>query len=464
MSPSTKTTVLAVVAALLLALNLVDTGTSQRLSDTLPILDAVPREQASRIELSTATTKVVLEAVPLDGDAGIGEETVRWVITSPIEATADQQAVKALLMSFRKAVPLDVKVDESNDDAYGLDAGNGVVVELWKGERDPAVSFTIGNDGPSGTSFLRVSGDESVYRARLGGRGRYARKAVEWRKRVLLDFTADQVSGLTLKAGGGVVTELVRGASLGTDENGLPLPGPWELSPDPGYATDQLLADSIVTSMGAMRAGEILGEDFDGGFSPPRATLSFTLATGDTRVLEVGSRAVSGGAFVRLQGEPDVYRVAAATLAKAQATPVDLRDKTVFRFARQQVDTMAFQPLGQEATILQQDLANGLWNVIQPDNIDIDVKFVFFAVNTLGSLRADDVADGVSAEDAGLSPPRERLVLHFLDGHNEGLEVGTPVRNEAGRVYHYVRRAGGDQIFLVRESVITKLRAGFGRG
>jgi hypothetical protein len=136
----------------------------------------------------------------------------------------------------------------------------------------------------------------------------------------------------------------------------------------------------------------------------------------------------------------------------------------LFRFARQQVDTMALQPLGQEATILQQDLANGLWNVIQPDNIDIDVKFVFFAVNTLGSLRADDVAEGISAEDAGLSPPRERLVLHFLDGHNEGLEVGTPVRNEAGRVYHYVRRAGSDQIFVVREAVVAKLRAGFGRG
>lgn len=464
MSPSTKTTVLAVVAALLLVLNLLDTGTSQRLSDTLPILEAVPREQATRIELSTATTKVVLEAVPLDGEAGIGEEGVRWTLTSPIEATADQQAVKALLLNFRKAVPLDVKVDEDNDDEYGLDAGNGVVVEVWKGERDPAVSFTLGNDGPSGTSFLRLSGDDSVYRARLGGRGRYARKAVEWRKRVLLDFTAEQVSGLRIDAGGAVVTELVRGPSLGVDDNGLPLPGPWELTPDPGYATDQLLADSIVTSMGAMRAGEILGEDFDGGFSPPRATLSFALATGDSRVLEVGSRAVEGGAFVRLQGEPDVYRVAAATLAKAQATPADLRDKTLFRFARQQVDTMALQPLGQEATILQQDLANGLWNVIQPDNIDIDVKFVFFAVNTLGSLRADDVAEGISAEDAGLSPPRERLVLHFLDGHNEGLEVGTPVRNEAGRVYHYVRRAGSDQIFVVREAVVAKLRAGFGRG
>lgn len=464
MTPQTKTLVLAAVAALFLALNLLDTGTTQRLSDTLPILEAVPRDQATRIELSTATTKVVLEAQPIEGAAGIGEDTVRWTITAPIEATADQQAVKALLMNFRKAVPLDVKIDEGNDKDYGLDAGNGVVVELWSGDRDPAVSFTLGFDGPSGTSFLRLSGDDAVYRARLGGRGRYDRKPVEWRKRVLLDFTKEQVAGFTVEREGVVATRLVRGDSLGVDADGLPLPGPWELDPDPGYPADQLLADSIMASMGAMRAGEILGPDFDGGFSPPRATLTFTLATGDERVLEVGTREVAGGLFVRMRGEPDIYRVAQATIEKALPSPADLRDKTLFNFARQQVDTMAYQPRGQEAVILQQDLANGLWNVIQPDNIDIDVKFVFFAVNTLGTLRADDVLEGMSASEAGLEPPQERFVLHFLDGHNEGLEVGNALSNEVGRVYYVVRRAGSDQLFLVREAVITKLRAGFGRG
>ena len=463
MRTTTKTGVLAALVAVLLGLNLIDAGTGERLRDTLPTLEAVSRENATRIELTTASTKTVLTAIPVP-DAGPGADAVRWELSAPISGAADQQAVKAMLASFRKEVPLDVKVDEGNLTDYGLDPGNGVVVEIWRDQQaEPAVSFTVGFDSPGGSSFVRLSGDDAVYRARVGGRHRYDRKPAEWRNRVLLDFDEDQVAALQVDAPAQGRTRLVRGDSPGVDVDGLPLPGPWELDPDPGWPTDQLLADAIASSLGSMRAGELLGADFDGGFDPPTATLSVELATGETRAIEVGSRVVEGAAFVRILGEPDVYRVASATIRQALSSPVELRDKTLMRFTRQNVDTMAYQEAN-TTILLQQDLATGSWNVLQPDNIDLDVKLVYFAINTMAALRSDEVVEGVSLSDAGLDEPQARIVLRFLDGHNEGLEIGRAMQDDRGRTFFYVKAGGTDQIHLLREPVVAKLRAGFGRG
>jgi hypothetical protein len=463
MRPSTKTRVLAALVAVLLGLNLIDAGTGERLRETLPTIEAVSRENATRIELSSATSKTVLTAIPV-ADAAPGEDPVRWELTAPITGPADQQAVKALLASFRKEVPLDVRVDEGNLSDYGLDPGNGVVVEIWREDQaEPAVSFTVGFDSPGGSSFLRLSGDDAVYRARVGGRHRYDRKPAEWRNRVLLDFDEYLVAALQVDVSDETRTRLVRGDSPGVDTDGLPLPGPWQLDPDPGWPTDQLLADAIGSSLGSMRAGELLGADFEGGFDPPVATISVELATGETRAVEVGSRTVEGAAFVRIVGEPDVYRVASATIRQALSSPVELRDKTLMRFSRQNVDTMAYQE-GRSTILLQQDLATGSWNVLQPDNIDLDVKLVYFAINTMATLRSDEVVEGVSLTQAGLDEPQARIVLRFLDGHNEGLEIGRPMQDERGRTYFYVKAGGSDQIHLLREPVVAKLKAGFGRG
>ena len=58
---------------------------------------------------------------------------------------------------------------------------NAITVEIWQiGEEEPKMSFLIGNDAGQGTSFVRISGDKSVYRANVGGRRRFAHSASDW--------------------------------------------------------------------------------------------------------------------------------------------------------------------------------------------------------------------------------------------------------------------------------------------
>lgn len=463
MTPQRKTLLLAVVALALLGLNFIDRGSGSRLAEQLPAIEALPRDEVTRIELSSAVQKIVLEGELIEAADGAGEDKRFWRVVAPIEGDADQIAVRTLLNNFRKDVPLDVKVDEGNLEEYGLDATNGLVVEVFRGDAEPAASFTLGFDGPGGTSFVRLSGEEAVYRARLGGRHRYDKKPAEWRNRVLLDFEAASVAGLTVTQGGQITLALSRGPSAGTDAAGDPEPGPWVLTPDPGWAPDQTAMDNLVTSLGALRAGEILGDSYAGGFDPPAAVIEVGLDDGTTRALEVGSRELSGGgAFVRQLGKPTVYRVARPVVDAARLPVEMFRNRTMFGFTRSEIDTYSLEEGGRTRMLLQQDLATNLWNVIEPPNTDVDIKNVFFSINTLAQLRADDIADDVSPADAGLLNPSARVIAHRLDGRDHVLELGNRTRDSRNRPVWYARVAGQPTVYMLRDPVVERIKAGFG--
>lgn len=462
MKPAQKTMALAVVAALFAGLNLIDRGSAERLSDQLPVLSAVPRSEATRIELSTATNKVVLEAISEVSREG---EMAIWHLVAPIEGDADQIAVRTLLNQFRKDVPLDAKVDAGNLDAYGLDAGNGLVVEIFTDDlSEPDVSFTIGKDAPGGSSFVRLSGDEAIYRARIGGRHRYDKPPAEWRNRVLMGFTESQASALQVKRGEVVQLGLTRLPPEPALETETPRPGRWVLDPDPGWPTDQDLAQKLLSALGGMRAGEILGKDFDGGWDPPLGTITATLEDGSSRGLIIGSRsAFDGAAFVRRDDSPVAYKVSSVPLLAALQPPAAFRERTLFTLGRGDVDTMSWEQ-GRQRVLLQQDLANGLWRVIEPDNIDIDMRPVFFMVNTFVELRADAVADGVSWAQAGLDTPTALITARLLTGTEHVLRIGRSFKTDNGLERWYVGTDASDQVFELSGKQMTKLRQGFGLG
>lgn len=462
MRATQKTTLLAGVAGALLALNLLDAGTGSRLAEQLPLIEALPRDEVTRIEISTAVSTVVMEGGSVEGALGVGQDKRLWRLVAPIEGEADQVAVRTLLNNFRKDVTLDVKVDEGNLEDYGLDANNGLVVELFRGGDEPDLSFTVGFDGPGGTSFIRLSGDDAVYRARVGGRHRYEKNAAEWRNRVLMGFESRTAVQLSVQQEGVETLRLVRGPSPGAGPDGAPLAGTWALEPDPGFEPDQQAAANLMASLGSMRAGEILGRDFEGGFSPPAALLEVTLEDDTTRVLEVGTASGRDSAIVRVGGKPDVYRAPLPAIAAARLPAAEFRDRQLFSFARTDVDTYAWEEGGQVRVLLQQDLATNLWTVIQPANTDIDIKLVFFSLNTIADLRADDIARDGDARAAGLLKPQARVIARMLDGSLRILELGAEALDSRNRPVRYVRVAGEETIYMVRLPVLERVRQGFG--
>ena len=455
MNARTKTMWLSVVAAGLLLANLVDRGSAERLSAALPVVEAIPRDEVSRIEISTAVQTTVLEVAEME-EATVLEDR-QWRLVAPIKGDADQVAVRSLLNNFRKDLTLDVKIDEGNLEEYGLDATNGLIVELFCGEVEPELSFTVGFDGPGGTSFIRLSGDEAVYRARVGGRRRYERGPSEWRNRVLMGFESASVARLSVQQKGGETLRVVQAEAASEDG-----PPRWALEPQPDFVPDQQVLGNLLASLGSMRAGEILGQDFDGGFDPPAAVVEVEDLSGNIYALEVGTKSPEGSMFVRRRGRADVYRAPSPALLAALQPASAFRNRQIFSFQRGDVDTFAWEERGAVRVLLQQDLATSMWNVIQPANTDIDIKLVFFSLNTLADLRSDGGLDDVGADEAGLVPPQAKVVVRLLDGSLQVLELGAAVRDEQNRPGQYVRRAGAQDIHFLRDPILERIRNGFG--
>ena len=449
MKPAQKTGALAALAAFLLLLNLVDPGEQARAVAALPTLAAVSKDEVRRLEISNASEKIVLEAIKEEGATGEAEPV--WHLRAPITGDADQAAVRALLLGFRKELPLDVKVDEAAGEGlaeYGLDAGTAIVVELFGEGPDPKLSFVLGKDAPGGTSFVRLPGSDAVFRARVGGRHRFERPAAAWRNRVLLGFVADEARTVQLQRQGAAPYSLTRVEG-----------GPWALSPVVDFPVDQQAVEALLKSLGALKAGELMAPDFAGGFDPPAAVVEVGLADGRSQRLEVGTAAVEGAAFVRANGQ--IGRVAAGPVARLRLPPEAWRDLTLFRFSRDQVDTLRFAA-GDQEVILQQDLASGLWRAIQPANVDIDVKLVFFAVNTMAELRGERLLSEDPAA-LGLSPPRFAVTARLIGGEEQTLAIGAPRRDAEGKVVYPVRGSNGPDVMELREATVQKLLAAFGR-
>jgi hypothetical protein len=455
LKPAQKTGLLAAIASVLLAVVLLDPGHQQRAAEDLPVLPAIDRTLVKRIELSTAVDKVVLEALLEEGsgaETDPAERTV-WQLKGATTGDADQAAVRALLANFRKEIRLDVKVDEGSGEMlekYGLDPGQGIVVEMFGSSETPLLSFVLGMDAPGGSSYVRLSGSDQIWRARVGGRHRYARTGPEWRNRVLFGFLPEAVHRFTLLPTGGEPVTLVR-----------PDPkSPWRLDPDPGWTADQLLINQGIEALGGLKAGEILDPNFDGGFSPPLAELQLGLADGRTASLKVGNKPLEGAFFVN--NGSMVARVAEGPIRRLLLPPEAWRDRTMLALNRSDIDTLQLEQ-GSLRILLQQDLSNGFWRVVEPTNLDLDMKLVFFAVATLSDLRGDRLLPG-SPADYGLQSPQFTVRLRLLDGTERQLKFGAPNKDAQGKTSFPVQVDAHPQVFQLGEATVAKIRAGFSQG
>lgn len=453
MRPTPRTWLLLVVALLLLAMNLADLLPADD-PDAMPALASVPADQATRIELSNSVDKIVL--VPGEPDPAGGPRP--WRLVAPVEARADQQMVQALLSSFQQPATVDVAVDQGNLDSYGLEPGQGVVVELWAGGEQPALSLTVGLDTPGGSSFVRLSGQDTVFRARVGGKDRYPVEVSRWRNRVPLGIEAEQVAGVVLEQPGAAPVVLLR-------EGGASLEGPgrWTLDPPAAWALDQAGVEAMLARLGSLRADEVLAGDFDGGFDPPLVTATLRLADGSARVVHLGSRSHPQAAFLRVEGDEVVYRVPRREVQALRTDREGVRDRTMLSLAGEDVDALLLDEGGRRA-MLRQVGGQGRWVVVDPPGAELDIERVLLAARTLVSLRGDAVADQVEPAQAGLGSPTTVLTVAMVDGTTHTVELGATTTGRDGQPARYARVRGRGPVMVLSEATVQRLLGAFRRG
>lgn len=447
MRPTPKTYALLVLFALLVGLGLISSLGSADLGGP-PVVRALARDAVTRIELSGAEDKLVLK--PQGG---------QWRMVAPYDAPADQQAVTALLTAFRKEIPVDVQVDSGNDDKYGLEPGKGIVVEAWTDGEEPTVSLTVGADAQGGTTFVRLSGSDAIYRARIGGRARFDHPPAAWRSRLILDLPPERVVGLQLQRESGAVSMSRTAGTPGTDAASATAPGPWTLDPAPPWTLDQRIANAVTARLAGLKAITMLPHQ-DGELGAPLATAQLVLD--DESVHTVKIFAGDAGTLVATVDEaPERYRVAGSLLDGLPRQAEDMRDRTVLRFPAVDLDTVQLED-AQGTVLVRQDAGSRVWQVLQPDDLKLDVAKLIAALNAVSELRAaGDVLDPNAAAGA-LTRPTLKMTLTLIDGSVHTLEIGAATTDAAGRVAWFARGDGGG-VTILSDAVVSLIKAGFNR-
>ena len=447
-SLTARTTLFAAIAAVLTALAIIDNPGENNGESEASVIAQINPDHISRIEISSATTKTILERDSL---------TESWAVTAPIEHSADSTRVAHLLAAFRSRIVADVTVDAGNLKEYGLDASGGLVVELWSDATKPAASFTIGADLTGGSSFVRVSGDDQVYRARVGGRRRYAHSPSGWRNRVVIDRDEADIQGLRIEPWNGDIIHLLR--SVTAEETG---DGAWTLEPDPGWDLNTQQLQALVTRLGKMRAANILDDDFDGGFSPPAANVTLMDKDGTEITLAIGRRQESGVAFIRVAGRTGVYAVSHGDIAPFVKGISATSNKTMFKVDESEMDRLLFYQRRTKVELARNE-ATGVWGVASPAGLTIDIADIQFAVRQLTAPRGEEEAGELPDKRTGLNRPRMVFEVQRKDGSNEAIFVGRHFKNSQGAVFFWVRAQDSKMVYVMSEPTLTRLRTGFGQ-
>lgn len=447
--PLSRTTLTLLAVAALLAVLLLIPGSRHAGQIDLPVISAIDPASVDHITLIRSGQTTVIER---DGE--------RWFLRQPLQAEADATTLRQLLQTFSKDIPIDLRIDEGNLEDYQLDDSNNIGLEIFTGGSEPAISLVMGKDLPGGSTVLRLPGSDAVYRARLGGRHRYDVEATDWRNRVLLDIEPDQVVGIGLESPRGVLT-FTREPLGNAELEGEVRYGPWQLADNPMFVVDQDTLDMMAGSLARIRASELHAPDYGGDiWDVPAASAEVVMTDGTVHRVEVVLAPDGGAALARVQGKPDVFRVAATWLRRFQWGLLEFRDKTVFDFSREQVDSIVLEEGGHRVRI-QQDLGSKMWRVVEPVVMDADLRKTLYSVNALSDLRALRVSEGTEPAAVGLDTPRSRFTVELIDGSSVMLEVGDSFQEEHQSDGVYAWANGRLPIYELRAETYTRLRQAF---
>lgn len=399
------------------------TGRTWSLAAVLAVLvgaDVVARLEGSAPEPPPAIgtfrhdEPVALTLTGVDGPVRLVRED-GWRLVTPFAHAADDTLVGDLLDGLGRGVPMDTRVDAGSHDRYGLDGADPVLVEV-DGATGPLARFYVGRDAGDGSTFVRFPNDDTVWRARIGGRARYARPAGDWRDHRVLDLDAAHL--VTLQVGD---LRFVRDAGLGGP------PGDWRLEDDPAFSADDALLDALATALAALRASEILSPQHPAGWT---RGLALTRDDGSQIDLEIGRTPL--GAFARTEAGAPVYRLPTKLVDLLLAERDAWRDRTLLR-----VDGLVAMTLEDDlgVAVVELDPRTQVWSLVRPAHVEADPRRIAQVAGALAQLRVDAL---VSASPAFTT----RIRLTDTQGRPHLLEVGGFVPGRAeGMEQVYVRLA-----------------------
>lgn len=374
-----------------------------------------------------------------------------WVLTRPVEAPADPEAVAAVLQRVQ-ALRSKGEVEPAATELarYGL-APPAVRLELDLGGK--AVGVSLGAENTfSGTQYAQLLGQPAVIQVEGSHDAVLSRGSFDLRDKHLVRVDPARVQRLTVDARS-------RHLVLERRAGGWQLLEPTAMAAD-GDAVAQLLG--VLTGVRAEAIASETGADpARYGLDSPVARLGATLEDGRTLELSFGEASPDGSPQLFARATPGK---AIARVPRGASLPLDvdlaaLEDKTLARVERAEVAALELGQ-GQRAIVLKRERAldggaSERWVELAPHGGRVRPEKIDALLALLGNLSATArVPDaGSDLKSLGLSPPENRIAAQDRAGQTLAeVKLGTA---HAGQVY--AQRAGDARVFTLPQARLAAL-------
>ncbi len=249
-----------------------------------------------------------------------------WRLTKPVDAAADELAVKNLLRAIADA---DVKktIDDPPQDLlpFGLappfvtiaiTEKDGTTLPLLKVGKTTAVSFS---------TYVQRDDEKKVFLTASTFRTGVDKQAKDLRDKTILAFNDDDITGLTLRGDGGAAVQLAK-------KN-----GEWWIEQPASYRADNNAVRALLSTIRNLRATDFANDNpapadlATYGLEPPQRELLLQAGPDKTIALQVG-KATDQGLYVKAAAGPTTFVVGKWVASDLSKGVNELRDKTLLTF------------------------------------------------------------------------------------------------------------------------------------
>jgi len=316
-------------------------------------------------------------------------------------------------------------------------------------------------EAASGGSYVRPVGGDTVFQTSRSLRHLFPSDTTKWLKLKLFDAELDEVQRVEVMLAGQSAWAIVPG----DDEQGQE----WKLedaSPLPeGFRFDGRGARSLATTLAGLRAKEIVGDPPDEdalGFSGKYDRLSLSTASGSVSV-HLGATAEEDDVYARVAGRDAVFLIRSYQAKNLRKQLTDLRDLRLMAFDAESANGLAINHGRKEYRFIKSEAG---WQIDpegnQPDDdFEFDPNTVDRTVQSIASLRATTLEEGVSPAAAGLNRPTAKVEVVLVDGEPISLTFGKSTTDEDERTQYYAAGNADDRVYTVGEYHFTRLTRGW---
>jgi hypothetical protein len=376
-----------------------------------------------------------------------------WRLVKPVEAPADDAAVKTMLTTLADAEVQKTLEQAPTDLApFGLDKPT-VTVRVSVKDGTPPPPVAVGkNTAIGGKTYVKKGDEAKLYLTTTALSFGLNKQPKDLRNKDLLVFQDDEVKQVEIKAADGATVTLVR-----KDKDA------WTVGPG-DHPADPTEARSYLSSLRSTRAADFPDDTpadlAKYGLAAPRLTITVTTDK-DAKTLLIGGDSVPSGApqgttkqiYAKRGDQPTVYAIGDWAFRSLAKNPSQFRDKTILGVESGRVKTIAIERKdGANVTLTRGD--QGAWQIEGGDATPAQADTVSRFLDDLRELRGSDIAAEPASDLArfGLDAPALRITLTDKDGQ----AMGALLASKQGDKY-YAMRAGTQTVFEARDYMYTRL-------